>query len=104
MHRTTLTALASGLLAVSLAACSSGGGNDAASVRTKVAAQLAESGMDDKAATCFARILVDEIGAKELGKISFSADAPPKGMEDEFAAAAIKASDTCRIDVSQLNG
>jgi len=103
MHRTTLTALASGLLVVSLAACSSGGGSDAASVRAKVAAQLAESGMDETAATCFAKVLVDEIGAKPLKDIGFSADAPPKGMDERFAAAAIKASETCKLDVSQLD-
>ncbi len=102
MRRTLLTTLAA-VLVTSTAACSSGG-TSTASVRSKIEAQLVEQGLDASGAKCFAGVLIDEVGAKRLRDVKFSADAPPAGMEDEFAAAAASALTTCKIDVDRLNG
>lgn len=101
MPRTMLSALAA--LVVTLAACGGGGGDSEAEIKVKVADQLAENGLDKKDSTCFAGVLVDEIGVDKLKDVDFSSDEPPAGLEAEFTAAALKALTTCNLDVADLN-
>lgn len=103
MPRTTLSALAALVLVVTLAACGGGGGDSEAEVKVKLADQIAERGLDNKDSTCFAGVLVDEIGADKLKDVDFSSDEPPAGLEAEFTAAALKALTTCKIDIAALN-
>ncbi|MEO7428514.1 MAG: hypothetical protein ABIY48_03935 [Acidimicrobiales bacterium] len=105
MPSTKLTALAATLALVTLVGCGGGGGgggNSEAKVKAKVATEIAKEGLDKKASECFAGVIVDEIGVKKLKDVDFSASAPPKGLESEFTAAALKALKTCKIDTAQL--
>lgn len=104
MHRTKLSALAGSLLVVTLAACGGGGGDSDSEVKAKLAGQFAKEGLDKEASNCFAGVLVEEIGAKKLKDVDFSAEEPPAGLEDEFTAAAMKAVKNCKIDMSEISG
>lgn len=89
------------VLVLGLSACGDdGGGNSEADIKDKISEQLAEGGqLDDETADCFAGVIVDEIGADRLEDVDFSAEEPPKGLEEDFGAAAIKALDECDLDL-----
>lgn len=103
MQRNLRTALAASTLVAILAGCGSSGDSDA-EIEARIAAQLAEGGLDDKAAECVAGVLIDEIGADEIKDIDLSASEPGGRLDDEIASAAIKAEARCSIDTSQLGG
>lgn len=101
-RRALLSAVAAPVLVLGLSACSGGGDKDEADITSDIADQLAESGLDDEAATCFAEVIVDEIGAEALKDIDFSAEEPPEELQEEFASAAVTALGTCDIDTESL--
>jgi hypothetical protein len=103
MHKLRSVALIIGVV-VSVTACGGSKGTSEADIKADVAAQLADNGLDKVAAECFAGVLVDDMGADKLKDVDFSADTPPAGQEDEFAAAAMKALSTCKIDAGSLGG
>ncbi|MEX2292409.1 MAG: hypothetical protein WD691_01375 [Acidimicrobiales bacterium] len=88
---------------VVLAACSGGGGASRSELETKMAAQLTEEGLSAKEATCFAGVLVAEIGVDKLKDVDFSADEPPAELQDEIIGASTKAIASCDIDASSLS-
>jgi hypothetical protein len=109
MQRTapSRAAAAAVVLLLGLSACGGGdgGGSSAAEVKDRIAEQLGKDGaLDQKTADCVADVIVDEIGADKLDDVDFSADEPPKGLDDEFAAAAVKAIDDCDLDLGSLDG
>ena len=77
-------------------------GNDEQS-EAEIEAQLREalregdSTLDDDAAECFAELVIDEIGLAELRDVDMSAEIPEE-LEDEVAAAAVKAVDECEAN------
>jgi hypothetical protein len=91
-------------LVVGLSACGGGKGPSVADVKADVAAQVAASGLDKAQSECFADLIVDDMGADKLKDVDFSADKPPKGQEEEFAAAALKALSTCKVDAGSFGG
>lgn len=102
MPRTTLRALAVALLLIPLAACGNGKAS-ASEVKAKIATEITKEGLDKKTAGCFAGVLIDEIGVDKLRKINFSEAEPMKDIQDEYAAAAIKALTKCDVDMRQLS-
>lgn len=102
MPKLMSTALGATILALVAAGCAGGDTSDA-DVEVRIADQLTERGLDAEAATCFAEILVDEVGADELRDVDFSAEEPPRALAEELAAAAITASADCDIDASDLD-
>lgn len=103
--RTRATAAAVALI-FGLSACGDSGGDSSdAEVKDEIAEQLAEDGaLDQDEADCFAGVIVDEIGADEVEDVDFSAEEPPEGLQEELAAAALKAIDDCDLDLSSLDG
>lgn len=97
-------ALAAVVFTLGLTACSGGGGDvSEADVKARVADQLSsDGGLDEDTAECFAGVIVDEIGADELEDVDFAADEPPEALQEEFASAAVKALDTCDVDLDSL--
>jgi len=104
MLRPSLCALAGPLLALSLTGCGGADEPSTADVKADVSAQLVETGLEGDQADCFADVVVDELGVDNVRDVDFSADEPPKGQEEEFAAAAVKAIAACEIDLSKLDG
>lgn len=104
MRRPKLSALAVPLLVISLAACGGGKKDSPADVKAKVADQLQEQGLSKADATCFADIVVDDVGVATIKDFDFSADKPPAGHEQAFATASLKAITTCKITPSSLGG
>ena len=103
MHRSLRTALVAATTVIALVGCGSSGDSDA-EIEARIAVQLAEGGLDAKAAECVAGVLIDEIGADEIKDVDLSASEPGGRLDDEIAAAAIKAEARCSIDASQLGG
>jgi len=101
MHRNLRTAMGAAGMVVALVGCGSSGDSDA-EIEATVAAQLAEGGLDDEAAECVAAVLMKEIGADKIKDVDLSASEPEGRLDDEIAAAAIKAEARCSIDASQL--
>ena len=91
-------------LVVAPAAC---GGEDAESEEDMVN-QVSETlqgggeGFDEETADCFAQIVVDEVGIEELRDVELTADEPPEELQDEFAAAAVRAGEEC--DLADASG
>ena len=98
-YASLLGAAASLCLVVGVAAC---GGNDSESEQDLVN-ELSETlqgggeGFDEETADCFAQIVVDEVGVEELKDVDLTADEPPEELQDEIAAAAVRAGDECGI-------
>jgi hypothetical protein len=103
MHQLTSRSLLA-VMVVVLAACGGGDGASAKDVKADVAAQVEGSGLAKADAACFADAIVDDLGAKTLKDVDFSADAPPAGDEGDFTAAAMKALTTCDINTDPLRG
>jgi hypothetical protein len=105
MQRTARTGAitAAVVLVFGLAACGDDDSGSEADIKAKISDQLAEDGtLDEETADCFADVIVDEIGADALKDVDFSSDEPPEGLQEEFAAAAIKAIDECDLDLSSI--
>lgn len=85
-------------LVLALAACSGGKETSVSDVKTRVADQLEESGLDRKAAECFAGEIVDEVGADKVKDVDFSAKEPDAAAAEDIAAAAAKAISVCDLD------
>ena len=83
-----------------LTACGSGSKDkSAADVKEEISAQLqSDGGLAAEAADCFADVIVDEVGAKELNDVDFAAEEPTKALGEDLAGAAISARDKCDID------
>lgn len=100
--RRTPTALrARSLLAVplvlALAACGGSKETSDEDVTSRVADQLEESGLDRKAAECFAGEIVDEVGADRVKDVDFSAKEPDPAAAEDIAAAAARAISACDL-------
>jgi hypothetical protein len=97
-----LSPLVASVLALGLAlgACSQSKDPSAKDLRSDVSAQLqeGEDGLTESQADCYAKLLVDEIGVKRLNDIDFQAKEPSKDLEEDFAAVAVTARTTCKID------
>jgi len=59
--------------------------------------QSGGAGFDEETADCFAKIVVDEVGVKKLKDVDLTADEPPAELQDEIAAAAVRAQDDCDL-------
>ncbi len=59
-------------------------------------------GFDEETADCFAEIVVDEVGVEELQDVDLTADEPPEELQDEIAAAAVRAGEEC--DLADASG
>lgn len=106
MRRTPLTGgLAALVAALALAGCGGGGDDGPEEVEADLSEEL-QSSLDigEDEADCFANVLVDEIGTEDLQDIDFTAEEPPEGMQERFAAAALTAVDECEIDASAFGG
>ncbi len=104
MHRSRLYTLTALALLVVLAACGGGGGDSRADVEARLVSQLLEDGLTEQQASCFAELLVTEIGLDEIKDVDFSAEEPPEALREELTAAAIKAAGTCKISPADLTG
>jgi hypothetical protein len=94
-----LGAAASLCLVLTLAAC---GGSDEESEEDLVdqlseTLQSGSAGFDAEAADCFAEIVVDEVGVDELRDVDLGADEPPEELQDEIAAATVRAAEECDL-------
>ena len=94
-----LGAAASLCFVVGAAAC---GGDDSES-EDDIVAQLSDTlqnggdGFDEETADCFAQIVVDEVGVEEMQDVDLTADEPPEELQDEIAAAAVRATEECDL-------
>ena len=59
--------------------------------------QSGGEGFDEETADCFAEIVVDEVGVEELQDVDLTADEPPEELQDEIAAAAVRAAEECDL-------
>lgn len=84
-------------LVLALTACAGGKETSVSDVKARVADQLEESGLDRKAAECFAGEIVDEVGADKVKDVDFSAKEPDAAVADDIAAAAAKAISVCDL-------
>lgn len=91
-------------LVLALAACAGGGKPSVADVTDRVADQLEESGLDRKAAECFAGEIVDEVGADKVNDVDFSAKEPDPAAAEDIAAAAAKAISVCDLGARSTEG
>ncbi len=60
-------------------------------------------GLSADDADCVAGVLVDELGGDTLQDIDLTADAPPAGDEEAFAAAVLQAIDDCNVDLTAID-
>ena len=101
-RKSALGAVASVCLLLGVAAC----GGDEGESEEDIVEQLSETlqsggdGFDEETADCFAEIVVDEVGVEELQDIDLSADEPPEELQEEIAAAAVRAAEEC--DLTEL--
>ena len=107
MRRTPFLGAVTALcLVVGGAACGDddGGGDSEADITNQLSEtlQAGGDGFDKEAADCFAEIIVDETGLEKLQDVDLTADEPPEELQDEIAAAAVRASEEC--DLSGLSG
>jgi hypothetical protein len=104
MRRTPL--LGAAALCLFFGAACSGGDDDKseADVTKALSENLQDNNPDlaKDAADCSAGIVVDEIGLDKLKDVDLTADEPPAELQDEIAAAAIRAAEEC--DLSSANG
>lgn len=90
-------------LTLGAGACSSGNKkDDPDKIRKELSEQFqkGDDGLSKTQADCFAGVLIDEVGADKLADIDFSADEPPKDLQDDFTKAAVKAVSNCDLDLS----
>lgn len=84
-------------LVLALAACGGSKETSDEDVTSRVADQLEESGLDRKAAECFAGEIVDEVGADRVKDVDFSAKEPDPAAAEDIAAAAARAISACDL-------
>jgi hypothetical protein len=90
-------AVASLVVLLGASAC---GGDDGESEEDLVD-QLSQSlqdgaaAFDEETADCFAEIVVEDIGVEELQDVDLSADEPPEELQEEIAAATLRAAEEC---------
>lgn len=99
-HAPLLGAAASLCMVLGVAACGGDdGGKSEAEIKKDLSATLQSGGdgFDKETADCFAGIVIDEVGVKKLQDVDLSADEPPKELEDEIAAAAVRADEECNL-------
>lgn len=95
-HRPLLAALlALGLL---VGACS-GSDPSAKEVREDLASALQEGddALTEEQAECYAKLIVEEIGADKVNDVSFTAKEPSDELAEELAAVARTARTSCKI-------
>ena len=56
-----------------------------------------EGTFDEEAADCFAKVVVDEVGVKDLKDVNLTAKEPSKELQDDIAAATVRATDECDL-------
>lgn len=62
------------------------------------ALRAADPSLAAVAATCWAEVILDEVGADAVRDLDLTSDAPPAELEDDFARAALAARTTCDLD------
>lgn len=89
--------LALGLL---LGACSQAKDPSAKDVREDVSSQLqkGDDALTKSQADCYAKLLVDELGATRVNDVDFKAKEPSTAMAKDLAAVAVTARTECKID------
>jgi hypothetical protein len=89
--------LAFGLL---LGACSQAKDPSAKDLRKDVSSQLqkGDDALTKTQADCYAKLIVDELGAARVNDIDFKAKEPSKSMAKDLAAVAVTARTECQID------
>ena len=100
MPRTSLLAAAA-VLCLALGSGCSGGGNEEteSDITDDLSAQLQErDGFDADEADCYAEIVVDEVGADNAKDLEVNDSEPPEELEEELAAATLRARDECDLD------
>lgn len=98
-HRPLFAALlAAGLL---VGACSSSDPS-AEDVREDLASALqkGDDALTEDQAECYAKLIVDEIGAEKVNDVSFTAKEPSDELAEELAAVARTARTECNITAS----
>jgi hypothetical protein len=96
MRRSLLLVTSVALLLATAGACSQDDPS-ADDLEKDVAEELQEvdSTLDQAAADCFAKEIVDELGADAVNDIDFSAEAPDEEDAEKIAAASIAAREKC---------
>jgi hypothetical protein len=97
MQRTRLLGVAVSLcLVLGATAC---GGNKGDESKDDLVGDISESlqanGVDADVADCQAAAIVDDLGFDALKDIDLSAEQPPEELQDDFTAAAARASEDC---------
>ena len=100
MRPSRALAAASASLCLFLVAPACGG--DKSDSEAEIVDQLTEviqgaDGIDEDGARCFAEIVVDEAGLKELQDIDLNEDEPNADLQEAIAAAALRANDECDL-------
>ena len=57
-----------------------------------------DADLGDEAATCWAEVILDEVGADAVRDLDLTSDAPPAELEDDLARAGQAARATCDLD------
>lgn len=99
MRLTSPAAMAAALgLVLSLSGCGGTKDKSEADIKKELSATLQSSagGSIDKAtADCFAGLVIDQVGVKELNKVDLSASEPPAELRDEITKAAARVATEC---------
>ena len=95
--------LGAALLAAALVVGGCGGANQDKSdadltADLATALQAADADLGDEAATCWAEVILDEVGADAVRDLDLTSDAPPAELEDDLARAGQAARATCDLD------
>lgn len=106
MRLTSPAAMAAALgLVLSLSGCGGTKDKSEADIKKELSQALRGSdaaGFDTATADCFAQIIIDEVGLKELQDVKLTADQPDSDLQDQIAAASARAANEC--DLSGASG
>ena len=62
------------------------------------ALRATDASLGEDAATCWAEVILDEVGADAVRDLDLTSDAPPAELEDDLARAGQAARATCDLD------
>jgi hypothetical protein len=96
--RRSLLLGAAALCLLGASACAGGGEDSEEDIRDDLidTFQRGDDGLDEATADCFAEVVIDEVGLEALRDVDLSDDEPAGEVQEEIAAAALRAEDECR--------